>query len=96
MTKLSEELVAHLAWLARLELSEEEVKRFTEQLNRVLEYFKILDEANVEGVEPAFNVLGLSNVMREDEVRPSLSQEEVLRNVPASENGYIRAPPMVS
>ncbi|MEM4700237.1 MAG: Asp-tRNA(Asn)/Glu-tRNA(Gln) amidotransferase subunit GatC [Candidatus Nezhaarchaeales archaeon] len=95
MVRLSEELVAHLAWLARLELTEEEVRRFTEQLNRVLDYFKILDEADVEGVEPAFNVLGLSNVMREDEARPPLSQEEALSNVPASENGYVRAPPMV-
>lgn len=96
MIKLSEELVAHLAWLARIELSEEEVKRFTEQLNRVLEYFKILDEADVENVEPAFNILGLSNVSREDEVAPSLSQEEALSNAPASEGGYIKAPPMVS
>ncbi|MCX8204724.1 MAG: Asp-tRNA(Asn)/Glu-tRNA(Gln) amidotransferase subunit GatC [Candidatus Nezhaarchaeota archaeon] len=96
MAKLSEEAVEHLAWLARLELSAEEVGRFTEQLNRVLEYFRILDEADVEGVEPAFNILGLSNVAREDEASPTLSQSEALSNAFESEDGYIKAPPMVS
>lgn len=96
MAELSEERIRHLAWLARLELSDEEVDRFTTQLARVLDYFKILDEADVEGVEPAFNVLGLTNVMREDEPGPTLSQEEALANAPAKENGYVEAPAMVS
>ncbi len=95
MAELSEERVKHLAWLARLELSEEEVARFTGQLAKVLDYFKVLDEAEVEGVEPAFNVLGLTNVMRDDEPGPTLSQEEALANAPAREDGYVEAPAMV-
>jgi len=96
MAELSEEKLRHLAWLAKLELSEEEVTRFTAQLARVLDYFKVLDEADVEGVEPAFNVLGLANVMREDEPGPTLSQDEALANAPAKEDGYVEAPAMVS
>jgi aspartyl-tRNA(Asn)/glutamyl-tRNA(Gln) amidotransferase subunit C len=95
MVELSEERVRHLAWLARLDLSDEEVARFTRQLAEVLDYFKVLDEADVEGVEPAFHVLGLSNVMGEDEPRPTLSQEEALANAPAKEGGYVKAPAMV-
>ncbi|RLF11318.1 MAG: Asp-tRNA(Asn)/Glu-tRNA(Gln) amidotransferase GatCAB subunit C [Thermoprotei archaeon] len=93
--KLTEELVKHLAWLARLELDEAEVKSFTEQLSKVLDYFKILDEAETEGIEPAFNVLELSNVMREDEPGPTLSPEEALANAPLKEGEYIEAPRMV-
>lgn len=93
--KLTEELVKHLAWLARLELDEAEVKSFTEQLSKVLDYFKILDEAEAEGIEPAFNVLELSNVMREDEPGPTLSPEEALANAPLKEGEYIEAPRMV-
>ena len=95
MAELSEERVKHLAWLARLELSQEEVARFTGQLAKVLDYFKVLDEAEVEGVEPALNVLDLTNVMRDDEPGPTLSQEEALANAPAREDGYVEAPAMV-
>ena len=84
--------VEHVARLARIELSEEEKRLFTIQLNAILDYFKILDEAETEEVQPLLSVLGLSNVWRRDEIRPSLPVEEALSNAPKKEREYIRAP----
>jgi aspartyl-tRNA(Asn)/glutamyl-tRNA(Gln) amidotransferase subunit C len=84
--------VEHVARLARIELSEEEKRLFTTQLNAILDYFKILDEAETEEVQPFLSVLGLSNIWRRDETRPSLSTEEALSNAPRKERGYIKAP----
>ena len=95
MRLIDEETVKHIAWLARVEMSEEEVASFVEQLNRILEYFQKLDEAQTEGVEPTFHVLDLVNVFREDEPLPPLSPEEVLKNAPKREGGFFKAPRMV-
>jgi aspartyl-tRNA(Asn)/glutamyl-tRNA(Gln) amidotransferase subunit C len=84
--------VEHVARLARIELSEEEKRLFTTQFNAILDYFKILDEAETEEVQPLLNVLGMSNIWRRDETRPSLPVEEALSNAPRKERGYIKAP----
>lgn len=96
MAEIDEEAVRRLAWLARLKLTDEEVKEYAKQLSRILEYFKVLDEAPTEGVEPLFHVLELTNVMREDEPGATLSVEEALDNAPRKEGNYIEAPRMVS
>ena len=90
--RLSRELVKHLAWLARIELSDEEVDRILPQLARILEFFHEMDEAPVEGLEPAFTVLEGVYLLRPDEARPGLSQEEALMNAPDKEGGFIKAP----
>ena len=84
--------VEHVAKLARLELSDAEKNRFTEQLNAILKYAEKLNELNTEGVEPTTHVLPVMNVMREDKARPSWPLEEVLANAPEEEDGQFRVP----
>lgn len=95
MKKLSSEEVAHVARLARLALDETEQERFAVQLGQILAYAEKIRELDLEGVEPTAHVLGLTNVTRRDEVRPSLDRDEVLRNGPEVENGYFRVPRVV-
>lgn len=89
---LTEELLEHLSWLARVELSEEEKKMFVKDLNKILEFFDKLDEVNVENVEPTSHVAFLANITRKDEPRNPMSRKEALANAPQKENGYFKAP----
>ena len=79
--------VSHVADLARVDLDEEEIDRFTEQFAEILGYFETLEEVPEVESEP-----DLVNVMRPDEVRDSLSQEEALSNDPDAEEGYFKGP----
>lgn len=92
---LSEEEVEHIAWLARIELSEEEKKLFTQQFNTIIDYFHILDEADTEGVKPTLHVLDMNNVFREDKVENSMPADAALANAPRKEKGYFKAPKIV-
>ena len=90
--------LTHIGWLARLELSENDLEKYMPKLNSVLDYFSELDEVNTEGVEPTYHVLALSNVFREDKVREdgsSLTQEEALSNAPKKQDGFFKAPRMM-
>ena len=80
--KLSYEQVRHIAWLARLGLSEEEVEKFSLQLSNILENFEILNQVDTANVPPATHTVPLQNVLRKDEVAESYSQEEILSNAP--------------
>ena len=84
--------VEHVAKLARLELKEDEKQRFTEHLNAILKYAGQLNELDTGNVEPTSHVMMLCNVMREDEVRPSLPLDKVLLNAPEEEDGQIKVP----
>ncbi|MNI75562.1 Aspartyl/glutamyl-tRNA(Asn/Gln) amidotransferase subunit C [compost metagenome] len=84
--------VEHVAKLARLNLTDEERVMFTEQLNAILQYADKLNELDTENVEPTTHVLKLHNVMREDEVKESLSAEKVFRNAPEEEDGQFKVP----
>jgi aspartyl-tRNA(Asn)/glutamyl-tRNA(Gln) amidotransferase subunit C len=90
--KLSYEQVKHIAWLARLGLSEVEVERFSLQLSNILENFEILKEVDTENVSPATQTVSLQNVFREDEMTKSYSQTEVLANAPAQEGNCFKVP----
>jgi len=92
---ISKEEVEHTAWLARIELSEDEKALFTRQLNEILDYFQKIDEVDTEDVPPTFHVLDLVNIYREDEVHPSLPAEDVLKNAPKKEKRFFRAPSIV-
>ena len=93
--RLSEEDVAHLAWLARIELSDQEQRRFTTQLNTILEYFAVIDRVDARDVRPTFHTFDLVNVMRDDVIEPCLTMEEALRNAPRRKKGYFKAPRIV-
>lgn len=79
--------VEHIADLARVDLDDEEVERFTEQFGEILAAFEALDEVPATDRE-----VDLTNVMRPDEVRESLSQADALRNAPDSEAGQFKGP----
>lgn len=81
--------------LARIELTPEEERRLAPQLSEVLKYIEKLNELDVSGVEPTAHATPLSNVMREDEPRDSLSQEDALRNAPKAANGLFVVPKIV-
>ena len=90
---ITREEVLHVARLARLELSDEEIERFSAQLNAILEAVGKVSELDLGGVEPTAHPLELTNVWGEDEPRPSLSVEDALANAPAREGAYFRVPP---
>ncbi len=88
----------HIAWLSRLELSEEDKEKYTPKLNSILDYFGELDKVDTEGVEHTYHVLALNNVFREDDVQSpakSLSQDEALSNAPRRLDGFFKAPRMM-
>ena len=85
--------VLHVARLARLALTEEEIARFQEQLSAILDAVGKVDELDLSDVEPTAHPLELSNVWAADEPRPSLDVEDALANAPDREGGYFRVPP---
>lgn len=87
---LTREEVQHVAWLARLALTEEEIEHFREHLSAILEYAHMLEEVDLSDVSPTATVLPMRNVMREDEVQPSLPRDLVLANAPDAHEGYFR------
>ena len=88
--KLSREEVVHIALLARLGLSEEELEKFREQLSNILENFEILQQVDTSDVPPTAYPIPLENVVREDETSPSLPQSEILANAPRQEESWFR------
>ncbi len=87
--------VKYVAHLARLALTPEEEQKIGAQLTNVLQYVEKLKEVDVSGVEPTAHAFPLVNVTRPDEVQPSLSNEEALRNAPAKANGLFIVPKIV-
>ncbi|GGH67067.1 aspartyl-tRNA(Asn)/glutamyl-tRNA(Gln) amidotransferase subunit C [Paenibacillus sp. JGP012] len=84
--------VQHVARLARLNLTAEEEQTLTGQLNAILKYAEKLNELDTEHIEPTTHVLHVSNVMREDETKESLSIEQVMHNAPEEEDGQFKVP----
>lgn len=89
---ISRDEVAHVARLARLALTEEELDRFAGQLNAILEAVGKVSELDLSGVEPTLHPLELSNVWAEDEPQPSLPVDEALANAPDVEADAFRVP----
>jgi aspartyl-tRNA(Asn)/glutamyl-tRNA(Gln) amidotransferase subunit C len=87
--------VKYVAHLARLSLTPEEEQKFGAQLGQVLGYIEKLKEVDVTGVEPTAHAFPLVNVTRPDEVRPSISNEDALRNAPSQANGLFLVPKIV-
>jgi aspartyl-tRNA(Asn)/glutamyl-tRNA(Gln) amidotransferase subunit C len=87
--------VKYVAHLARLSLSPDEEQKISAQLGNILGYIEKLKEVDVSGVEPTAHAFPLVNITRPDEVRPSLSNEDALRNAPAKANGLFMVPKIV-
>ena len=87
--------VKHIAHLARLELSADEEKQLAGQLGQILGYVEKLKEVDVTNVEPTAHAVPMVNVTRPDEIRPSLPQEDALRNAPKQSDGLFVVPKMV-
>lgn len=88
--KLSREEVLHIARLARVGLSDEEIGRFSEQLSQILESFEKLQQVDTEGVPPTAQSIDLQSVTRDDSVLPSLTTDEILANAPVREGDFFR------
>lgn len=90
--RISREDVAHVARLARLDVTDDELELFAEQLTAVLEHADDVAALDTEGVPPTAHPLPLQNVFREDQERASLDRDEVLAMAPEAEGGMFRVP----
>ena len=93
--RITRDDVAHVARLARLDLTDAELDEFTGQLAAVLEHAADVEALEVDDIPPTAHPLPLVNVMRPDEVAPSLDRDEVLAQAPAAEDGRFRVPPVL-
>lgn len=92
MPTISRDEVAHLARLARLAVTEQELDKFAGQLGVILEAVAKVTEVASENVPPTSHAVPLTNVFREDVVRPGLTQQQALAAAPAAEDGRFRVP----
>ena len=88
--RLTQQEVRHVAELAKLQLTDEEVEQFTRQLSDILDYAAVIQEVDTSSVAPTPYPLPVTNVMREDEVGACLSNDEALANAADSDNGFYR------
>ncbi|QDI92653.1 Asp-tRNA(Asn)/Glu-tRNA(Gln) amidotransferase subunit GatC [Salicibibacter halophilus] len=92
MAEITKEQVKHVADLARLTFSDDELETFAKQMDDVIQYAERLNELDTEDVVPTTHVMDVRNVLREDEARPSMNREDVLKNAPASKDGQFEVP----
>jgi aspartyl-tRNA(Asn)/glutamyl-tRNA(Gln) amidotransferase subunit C len=95
MPGLSRSDVEHVAYLARLGLTAEELSLLEGQLNHILDQYSKLAELDTEAIAPTAQTIELENILREDAVAPSLSVEDALANAPLVQRGYIVSPPLL-
>jgi aspartyl-tRNA(Asn)/glutamyl-tRNA(Gln) amidotransferase subunit C len=90
--KIDADQVRHVAHLARLKLTDEEVERFAGQLSAILDYVEQLNEVDTTDVPPTAHALPIHNVLRDDVAQPSLTPDEALANAPQREGDYFALP----
>jgi aspartyl-tRNA(Asn)/glutamyl-tRNA(Gln) amidotransferase subunit C len=93
--QIERKTVEHVAKLARLQLSPEEVDRFSKQLGAILDYVAQLEKVDVKGLEPLAHAVDTSTVMREDEPKPCLPKAEALKNAPEKTGDFFVVPKVV-
>lgn len=93
--RISADVVAKVARLARLDLAPDEIERTTAQLGDMLDHFADIDALDLSGVEPMTQPYPLVNVLRDDVEAASLDRDEVLAEAPAAEDGRFRVPPII-
>ena len=92
MTNISTSDIQHLASLSSLALADDEVDGLRQDLENIIGYIEQLGELNTAGVEPTYQVTGLENVWREDEVKPGISRDELLELAPEKQNNQVKVP----
>lgn len=96
MAKLSRDEILKLASLSRLRLSDVEIEAFQSEIGQVLEYVEKLSEADTDGLEPTYQVTGLVNSVRPDEIIDyGITQDELLKNAPNTEGNYLKVKRMI-
>ncbi len=90
--KISKNLAKNTAYLARLELSEEELEMYALQLTEIIEYVEKLKELDVKDTPATFHVLKIKNVLRKDQTKPSLETQEALKNAPEKKDNFFVVP----
>ncbi len=90
--RIDEALVRHIAMRSRLNVTDAELSRFASELSSVFTYLDLLAEVDTQGVPPTEHVLAALNVLRADEVRPSLGPQAVLGNAPQRQDTFFRVP----
>ena len=93
--RLTSDVVAKVARLARLDLTEAEIEAATAQLGKMLDHFAEIDALDLSDVEPMNQPYPLANVMRDDVEQPTLDRDEVLAEAPQAEDGRFRVPPVI-
>lgn len=97
MAKLTRDDVLKLARLARLDLSDDEVEEYTEELSEILQYVELLQGVDVDNLLPTNQVTGLTNIMREDKkIDYGYKPEDLLKNVPVTEGNQIKVKRMIA
>ena len=91
-SKISMADLEHIAKLARINLSEPEKNTFLPQLESVLEYLDVLNQANVENIKPTYRVNDQKNILRKDEIAESFDQKTALFSAPKTQDGYFTVP----
>ena len=92
---LTIEEVEHIAELARLRLSKEEIERYREQLSAVLDYADRLQQLDTSEIPPTSSVLPARSVLRDDKARPGMDLKDLLKNAPETEDRQFRVPPVL-
>lgn len=92
---LSREDVIKIAKLSKLEFNDKDIEDYRKDLSNILDFIELLNEVNVENVEPLFNVLDIKDRLRKDEISNELSKEDFLNNSPEKDNEYIVVPKII-
>ncbi|ASN06992.1 Asp-tRNA(Asn)/Glu-tRNA(Gln) amidotransferase subunit GatC [Virgibacillus necropolis] len=92
MSDITNDDVKHVAHLARLAITDEEAEKFTKQLSKIIHYADLLNELDTDDIEPTTHVLETKNVLRKDEPKQWITQDEALKNAPDKKDGHFRVP----
>lgn len=93
--KISHEEIQKIALLSRLAIKEDQMDAVGTQLNDILSYMDLISQVDVEGVQPTAHAVTMQNVMRDDVVHESFTNEQALLNAPEPENGYFKVPKVI-
>ncbi|RDW18975.1 Asp-tRNA(Asn)/Glu-tRNA(Gln) amidotransferase subunit GatC [Oceanobacillus chungangensis] len=96
MAEITKAQVEHVAHLARLAVTDEEVEHLAKDLRAIIDYAEQLNELDTEGIEPTTHVLDLKNIMRKDESKEWITQGDALRNAPDHKDGQFRVPSIMA